>query len=362
MAESHKGDVDRKGLKEEKIPDDFSGDEHIVAFDIDGVPEKLFVGDTAKMVLFAACEKGCDLVGDTVTVSTIDGTEVAQTTFDSQEGDLAFTEPIAITMPNEPGEYEYIIHYGPHELPLPEDGGPAFPNPHEERDLLVVFTVQAHHVTVSTWDMTAPVWCGEPIEVCVGANCTSGCSLKDQVVEIYNEDNELVCSGKLHEPEAPRTTLWWDKLTTTAPTESKLHRWEARFVPQGLEAPHDDAKHKFSFMARVRPERNFSVTVIDDKAEKPQRSARIEIKPSDGSGKAQYATTNAEGKASIGADRGTYSLKITAPSRRTYNESIDLTDGDLEVEIHMQPTGSGSTDPVPMKIITAVEEEAPKAE
>jgi hypothetical protein len=351
MAEKHTGDVDRTGLKEEKIPAKLKGEGHEVAFDIDGVPEKLFVGDTANLVLFGACQSGCDLVGDAVSLQTIDGTEVSACTFETQEGELAVSAPMTVKMPEEPGEYEYIIHYEPRELPLPDDGGPAFKNPHEERDLLVVFTVQAHHVAVSTWGVTAPVWVGGPIEVSVGVSCSSGCSLAGQKIAIYNENDELMCSGTLHEPVAPRTTLWWDTLTATAPTEAKLHRWEARFVAEGLDAPHDDAKHKFSFVARVRPERDFRVTVIDEKTGKPQRSARVELKPADGTGKAQFASTGAEGTASIGVEKGTYALKITAPSRKSFTETVDLTEHDLEVEVHLQPTGAAAGDPIPMKVI-----------
>ena len=359
MAENSNGGLDVKGLKEEKIPANFKGEGHDVAFDIDGIPEKLYVGDTASLVMFGACESGCDLVGDSITIFDFNEEVVAQAQFATQEGELAVSEPMPLKMPTEPGEYQYIVHYEPRELPLPDDGGPAFKNPHEERELLLVFTVEPHHVSVSTWGVTAPVWVGAPIEVCVGVACSSGCSLEGQRVEVYNENDELMCSGTLHEPEAPRTTLWWDKLTTTAPTDAKLHRWEARFCPQGLDTPHEAATHKFSFVARVPPERNFKITVIDEKAGKPQRSARVELKPSDGTGKAQFASTNAEGIATIGTSKGQFNLKVTAPSRRTFTETVDLTEHDLEVEVHLQPsTGGSAAEPIPMKVITP----APAAE
>ena len=367
MAENHAGDVDRTGLKEEKIPLKTTGEGHEVFFDIDGVPEKLYVGDTANLVLFGTCASGCDLVGDAVTLYTIEGDEVAKVTFATQEGELAVSEAMTLKMPETPGEYEYFIHYEPRELPMPDDGGPAFKNPHEERDLLVVFKVEPHHIGISTWGVTAPVWVGKPIEVCVGVSCSSGCALGGQRVEVYDENNALVCSGTLHEPEAPRNSLWWDKLTAVAPEEAKLHRWEARFVPEGLEAPHEAATHKFSFVARIPPERNFKITVIDDKTDKPQRSARVEIKPVDGSGKSQFASTGAEGTANLGVSKGKYTLKVTAPSRKTYNETIDLTEGDLEVEIRVQPSGVGTGDQLPMKVVSCaapapVEAEAAPAE
>ena len=39
MAENSNGGLDVKGLKEEKIPANFKGEGHDVAFDIDGIPE-----------------------------------------------------------------------------------------------------------------------------------------------------------------------------------------------------------------------------------------------------------------------------------------------------------------------------------
>ena len=353
MADVKQGEVDVKGLKEEKIPTKLDGEGHEVFFDIDGVPDKLYVGDSCSLVVFATCESGCDLVGDKVNLSTILGDEVAEVQFATQEGELAVSEAIPLTMPGEPGKYQYVIHYEPRELPMPEDGGPAFKNPHEERDMLLEFTVEPHHVAVSTWGVTAPVWVGGPIEVCVGVSCSSGCSLKDQKVQIVDAEGKVMCEGRLHEPEAPRETLWWDKLTAVAPTEAKLHRWEARFMPEGLAAPHEEATHKFSFVARVPPERNFKITVIDDKTGKPQRSARCELKPVDGSGKAQFASTGSDGHATIGAGKEKYNLKVTAPSRKAFNEAVDLTEHDLEVEVHLQVVSA--TEVVPLKVISCGE-------
>ena len=350
MAEVKQGEVDVKGLKEEKIPTKLDGEGHEVFFDIDGVPEKLYVGESCSLVVFATCESGCDLVGDKIEVSTILGDDVAQVSFATQEGELAVSEAIPLTMPAEPGKYQYVLHYAPRELPMPEDGGPAFKNPHEERDMLLEFTVEPHHVAVSTWGVTAPVWVGAPIEVCVGVSCSSGCSLNGQKVQIVDADGKVMCEGRLHEPEAPRETLWWDRLSAVAPTEAKLHRWEARFIPEGLDAPHEEAAHKFSFVARVPPERNFKITVIDDKTGKPQRSARCELKPLASGGKAQFASTASDGHATIGAGKEKYNLKVTAPSRKAFNEEVDLTEHDLEVEVHLQPVSA--TEVVPLKVIS----------
>lgn len=353
MAEAQEK-MDVKGLKEERIPTKLSGEGHDVAFDFDGIPEKLYVGDKASLVMFAACESGCDLVGDKITVYDMSYQEVATSVFSRQEAELAVSEPIAFTMPDVPGDYQYIVHYEAHELPLPDDGGPAFKNPHEERDLLLVFKVEAHHVTVSNWGVTSPVWVNEPISMSVGVSCTSGCCLRGQRVEIYNEDNVLMCSGTLKDPEPPRNTLYWCEVEAKAPEEAKLHRWEARFCPEGLTAPHEAATHKFSFVARVPPERTLFVTVIDDKTDKPQRSARVELKPADGTGKALYASTGAEGTASIGATKGKFTLRITAPSRRPFTADVDLTEANLDVEIHIQVTGT-TGELTPLKFITPEE-------
>ncbi|MBR2834592.1 MAG: hypothetical protein IKE43_02605 [Coriobacteriales bacterium] len=351
MADAQVG-IDVKGLKEQHIPAKLTGEGHDVSFDIDGIPEKLYVGDTASLVLFGACQSGCELVGDAITVLDFFDNIIAQTTFKTQEGELAVSGAMNIAMPQEPGKIQYIIHYEPRELPKPDDGGPAFKNPHEPTDLLIEFTVEPHHIAISTWGVTTPVYTNEPIQICVGASCSSGCRLAGQKVEIYTEDNVLMCSGTLHEPVEPRKTLWWDELHAVAPSEAKLHRWEARFVAEGLERPHEEAKHKFSFVARVRPERNFKITVIDDKTKKPQRSARVELKLVDDSSKSQFASTGAEGTAEIGVTKGKYTLKVTAPSRKAYNEVIDLTEHDVEVEIDLLPTGV-TDDQHPMRIIDA---------
>ncbi len=358
MADGKQAEVDVKDLKEEKIPVKLDGEGHEVFFDIDGVPDKLYVGDSCSLVVFGTCESGCDLVGDKLNLSTILGDNVADVVFATQEGELAVSEAIPLTMPAEPGKYQYVIHYEPRELPMPEDGGPAFKNPHEERDMLLEFTVEPHHVAVSTWGVTAPVWVGQPIEMCIGVSCSSGCSLAGQKVQVLDADGKVVAEGRLHEPEAPRETLWWDKLTATAPMDAKLHRWEAKFIPEGMDTPHEQATHKFSFVARVPPERNFKISVIDDKTGKPQRSARCELKPADGTGKAQFASTGSDGTATIGAGKMKYNLKVTAPSRKAFNEEIDLTEHDLEVEVHLQPVSA--TENVPLKVISCGDA-APKA-
>ena len=344
------GQIDVKGLKEEKIPAKQTGEGHEVSFDIDGLPDQLFVGDTVPLVLFGECSSGCDLVGDTVSVTDASGETLASSSFVGQEEDLAYTEAMLLTMPGEPGDYQYKIHYEPREMPLPDDGGPAFPNPHSSRDLLLVLTVEAHHVSVSTWGLTTPVWIGEPVEVCVGVACSDGCDLGGCKVEVYDADNVLQASGTLHEPEAPRNTLWWDKLVVpAAPTEAKLHRWEARFSPEGLDIPHEAATHKFSFVARVRPECNVKAHIIDAKNDKPLRSARVELKPADG-GKAQFASTGADGIATIGTSKGSFDVKVTAPSRKAFNGKIELDSPEVEFEVCLNPS-SGSHEQKPLRVI-----------
>ncbi len=43
---------------------------------------------------------------------------------------------------------------------------------------------------------------------------------------------------------------------------------------------------------------------------------------------------------------------MTAPSRRAFTETIDLTEHDLEVEVHVQASAAGAADPIPMKVIS----------
>ena len=136
--------------------------------------------------------------------------------------------------------------------------------------------------------------------------------------------------------------------------DAKLHRWEARFIPEGMDTPHECASHKFSFVARIPPERNFKICVIDDKTGKPQRSARCELKPVEGTGKAQFASTGSDGLAVIGAGKDKYTLKVTAPSRKSFTEVVDLTEHDLEVEVHLQPVSA--TENVPLKVISPAAE------
>ncbi len=350
MADKQQGAIDTKGLKQERIPVTRSGEGHDLSFDIDGLPDEIYVGDIVSLVLFAQCSSGCSLVGDKVEVCEVaTGKQVAQAEFSEEEDGLSYTEGMLLTMPPTPGDYQYKIRYTPAPLPPPEDGGPAFPNPHPVKELLLVITVKEHHVALSTWGLTSPVWVGEKLEVCVGASCTDSCDLSGSTIQVFDADGTMVAEGTLQKPAEPRPQLYWTSLTATAPMEAKLQRWEARFVSaERLDIPHEAAAHKFSFVGRVRPERNLVVHVIDEKVGKPQRSARVEIKPE--GGKAQFASTNAEGVATIGCAKDVYDMKITAASRKTFTAKVDLSENDVEVEVHLLPT-TGTEEPVPLKYL-----------
>lgn len=333
--------IDTKGLKQEHIRSAQVGEGHRVAFDIDGLPEDIYVGDAISLVVFGQCSSGCSLAGDVITLTDqLTGDLLATAPFTGFEDGLSFTDGIILTMPLEAGEFQLHMHYEPSPLPPPDDGGPAFDNPHSARDLLLVLNVKKHHVTMSTWGLSAPVWVNESLEVCVGASCPGIPSLEGARIDIYNEKNELVTSGDLQPPGPVRPKLWWTGIKATAPEEAKLHRWEARFVGDNvIHLPHDSNAHKFSFVTRVRPERQFTVHVIDEKLGKALRSARVELKP-EPEGKAQFATSGAEGRANIGCAKGLFKLKITAPSKKMYTTTVDLTAGDVELEVHMLPTSS----------------------
>ena len=102
-------------------------------------------------------------------------------------------------------------------------------------------------------------------------------------------------------------------------------------------------------MARVRPECNVKAHVIDAKNDKPLRSARVELKPSDG-GKAQFASTGADGVATIGTSKGSFDVKVTAPSRKAFNGKIELDGPEIEFEVCLNPS-SGSFEQKPLRLI-----------
>jgi hypothetical protein len=331
-------------------------DEHVAVIEIVDPPSRFPVGLTTELEIFIRCPEACDLTGGVVLIGDADDQVVAELyleEFLASEG-VNTTGKFEVLIPSEVGEHTWNIYFFPADdadleaaaeandqggalvdeaiAPFSPDAAPQFL--HAIVQAQFTFTTTQHLTGMAVWRESLPVTIGTEFELNIGINCVEHCSLLGQNVNVYL-DEQLLATVPMGEPEAPRNGLFFKTVTLRAPEEIGSYQLTCKMEPEGLELLHAPAQSVYSFTTALQPECLLTVTVLEEKSEKPVDGANISVRIK---GSYPYHGRSDEaGQATFNLPWGEYRVGSICADYRDSEETINLTEDmkNADVTLHM---------------------------
>jgi hypothetical protein len=275
----------------------------------EALPAEIPVGTSFGLAVRVSCQGGGTLPGGLVNIK--DGNDIVATRELLVSGDdFTETEPIALTAPDQVGEYLWTA-----EFPKQEIDGVVY----EQSALPILFKTKPHAMSLAVWDVPSPVVMGERFTVKVGAKSTADSPLQNAHVDVIDESGALVGSGTLGEEAWPGTAaLFWAEVPLTAPSDERICSWSVRFAADELSLPHDSASGAFSFSTTPPPQHVVEITAVvkDTEAAIPDAIVRL--------GRHRGCTDDS-GLVRLGVPKGTYDLIVWKAGYETTPTTLEVT-------------------------------------
>lgn len=200
-----------------------------------------------------------------------------------------------------------------------ESGNPAL-----QLSVPIVYTVTAHQIIVTAFEIPTAIPLGEPFEVIVGAKCTSGCNLSGQRIILNSSEGSKPATTTLGNDTWPGTeALYFSSAQLQAGETEGLMPWEVQLEPEGLPVLHE--AEPTSFMTRYvpAPEHELRVEVYDSEKHAPVKGASVVVHPF-------RTVTNDEGIALIKVPAGEHRLFVSGYQYYPFRSDIRV-DGDAAI-------------------------------
>lgn len=161
-----------------------------------------------------------------------------------------------------------------------------------------------HIISMVVWDTPLPAALGVPARIKVGAQCSQGCDLAGQKIELTRGDGAPLPGGVLDRAPAPETpALHWTELMYLPVGETGVRHFRTSCAAAGLEEPHEPGASVFSFRVDPQPAHAVTVRVIYEPTGEVVDDVEVRI--------GHYgAQTNGAGEARLNVPSGTFELSI----------------------------------------------------
>lgn len=160
-----------------------------------------------------------------------------------------------------------------------------------------------HIVSMVVWDTPLPAAIGVAAPIKVGAQCSHGCDLTGQKIEMTGGDGTPLTSGVLDQAPATQTpSLYWTELRFTPVGDTGVRFFHATCAPN-LEEPHTPGACAFSFRVDPRPAHTVTVRVIYEPTGEEVDDVEVRIGHYGGQ-------TNGAGEVRLNVPSGTFELSI----------------------------------------------------
>lgn len=190
-----------------------------------------------------------------------------------------------------------------------------------------------HATSMVVWDVPSPAAADTPARVRVGVQCTVGCCLAGQSVEVREQTGAVIGTTTLGADASPGTdALYWGDVTFAAPPTTGVVFLSAAFAPTNLDVPHLGADASFSLRVDAPPE--YKVAVRVDHQETSAPIERVEVRLD------HYAAyTDEHGEARFYVPGGRYTCSIRRIGYHADPVEIDVT---ADLAVHVK-AGKGET-------------------
>jgi hypothetical protein len=234
-----------------------------------------------------------------------------------QEGPLNRTEPIAVTVPKEIGEYTWLVR-------CPSEPDAAVP--HDEHSIPISFRTIPHTLSLAVWDVPSPAAVARPFRVKVGVRCSAACHLPGRVVAVMDEDGTRVAEGTLGDTPWPGTTgLYWTTIDMPPPAVEGVFSRSVVLAGGASELPHEGAPAAFSFRVDKPPKHALVLTVIHEQSRAGVPDVEVRV--------GQYiASTDQNGVARLTLPDGTFEVTIRKDGLQAAPVSV-VVNSNLSVEL-----------------------------
>jgi hypothetical protein len=194
--------------------------------------------------------------------------------------------------------------------------------------------VKPHEISLAIWDFASPVVVSRQSKIKVGGNCSGGCLLAGQEIEIHNEADVTVASAKLGAaPWLGTSALYWAELDFVAPAAEGTYSWNVSLTASNLELPHARASSQFSFIAVPPPEHSVTVKVIDKSTETPVDDVQVRLGVYRG-------CTDESGFANVELRKGIYDLVVFKVGYEPLTKPLEVNSDvtvQVEIEVAVEP-------------------------
>jgi hypothetical protein len=281
---------------------------------VEPAPEEIEIGSAVTSRVTVSCAAGCDLEGMQAKLIASDSSEVVYQLASGEGGAEAIFE---FDAPQTVGEHIWRIIF-----PAQTADGIV----HEESTLRVAIKTTPHRSSLAVWSIPSPIVAGSRFTIKIGAKSSADCELRDQNVQVCDQNGQVIGSGTLNLGPWPGTTaLYWTDIELTAPAQEGFCSLSARFEPSRLDTAHEGTSSQFQ-VAVVRPsEHSIKIRVFDKDTGGAIEDAQIRIGP-------YRAISNSAGLAEVDVAKGQYPLNVWKAGHEAPVETIDV-NGDLEIEI-----------------------------
>ena len=284
------------------------------------VPPEVEAGSRVALNVNVSCARGCDLRGKQVQIVASDAV-VASGELVRQDGPVNQTEPIAVTVPKEIGDYTWLVRF-------PSEPDAAIP--HDEHSIPLSFRTIPHTLSLAVWDVPSPAALARPFQVKVGVRCSAACHLPGRVVEVVDEDGTRVAEGTLGDTPWPGTTgLYWAASEMPPPGGEGVFARSAVLAGGESELPHEGAPAAFSYRVDKAPVHAVVLTVIHEQSRAGVPDVEVRV--------GQYiASTDENGVARVTLPDGTFEVTIRKDGLQAAPVSLAV-NGNLSVELEAAP-------------------------